>query len=75
MTYREAMTSDRDMLTPAEVGEILGVHQSVISDKARNGTLEFACFRSGNTTKIPRLAFLHWMQYGNAPIIREGGRT
>lgn len=68
MTMAEMAASDRDMLTPAEVAEVLGVHPSTICDKAKNGTLEFACFRSGNTTKIPRLAFLHWMQYGNAPV-------
>lgn len=69
MTYQEAMASDRDMLTPDDIAPILGVHPQAIRLKAERGTLEFPCFRSGNTTKIPRLGFLHWMQYGNAPII------
>jgi excisionase family DNA binding protein len=72
MTYYEAEASDRDMLTPADVAEILGVHPQTISDKAKEGSLEFAAFRSGNTTKIPRLAFLHWLKYGNAPVEVKG---
>lgn len=68
MTYQEAIESDKDMLTPADIAPILGVHPQTINDKAREGTLEFAAFRSGNTTKIPRLAFLRWIQYGNAPV-------
>ncbi len=67
MTYQEAVESDREMLTPADIAPILGVHQQTINDKAREGTLEFAYFRTGNTTKIPRRSFLYWMQYGNAP--------
>lgn len=68
MTYQEALESDRDMLTPQDIAPILGVHPQTISDKAKQGSLEFAAFRSGNTTKIPRLAFLHWMQYGDSPL-------
>ena len=71
MTMAEIIRSDRDMLTPAEIAPILGVHPSMISAKAKEGTLEFASFRSGNTTKIPRKAFLHWMQFGNVPVVLE----
>lgn len=72
MTYQEAQESDKDMLTPQDIAPILGVHPQTISDKAKEGSLEFAYIRSGNTTKIPRLAFLHWMQYGPVTVRKEG---
>ena len=73
MTMAEIVRSDKDMLTPADVAEVLGVHPSYISQKAKEGTLEFASFRSGNSTKSPRKAFLHWMEFGNVPVILETG--
>ena len=69
MTMAEIIQSDREMLTPADIAPILGVHPSTISAKAKEGTLEFASFRSGNTTKIPRKAFIRWMEYGNVPVM------
>lgn len=75
MTMAEIIQSEKDMLTPAEIAPILGVHPSFICAKAKEGTLEFASFRSGDTTKIPREAFIHWMRFGNAPVVMEQRET
>ena len=61
MTLTEMRQSDVPCLRPADVAEVLGCHPYAISLRAKNGTLPFPFFRSGNRTKIPRTAFLAWM--------------
>jgi len=61
MTIDEIRKSDKLLLRPIDVAEALGVHPYTISIKAREGTLEFPFFRSGNRTKIPRVPFLNWI--------------
>lgn len=67
--------SDKTYLVPVDVAEVFGCNPHIIRIKAENGTLEFPYFRSGNRTKIPREAFLAWMdgryenekpRYGNS---------
>lgn len=65
MTIDEIRESDRMMLRPADIAGLLGVHPYTISIKAREGTLEFPYFRSGNRTKIPRVPFLNWLEGRN----------
>lgn len=61
MTLEEIINGDKHLLTPEDVAPVLGVHPYTICVKARNGTLEFPYFRSGNRTKIPRIPFLIWL--------------
>ena len=61
MTAEEIRKSDRDWLLPREVAPVLGCHPYTICVKAKEGTLEFPYFRSGNRTKIPRKPFLQWL--------------
>lgn len=62
MTLEEIRKSDRPLLRPADVAPVLGVHPYAICLKARDGSLEFPYFRSGNRTKIPRVPFLEWLE-------------
>ena len=62
MTMAEIKASDKAMLTPEDVAEVLGVHPYTVSLKAMNGTLEFPFFRSGNRTKIPRIPFIIFVE-------------
>lgn len=58
MTIDEIKACDRALLRPVDIAPILGCHPYEICIKARNGTLEFPFFRSGNRTKIPRIPFI-----------------
>ena len=60
MTLKEIQESDKVMLLPEDIAPVLGVHQQTISDDAKDGTLPFPFYRSGNRTKIPRVGFLKW---------------
>jgi hypothetical protein len=60
MTLAEIKASDKDMLTPADIAPVLGVHAQAINIQAERGQLPFPAFRSGNRTKIPRLGFINW---------------
>lgn len=61
MTIQEALTSEKTMLTSSEAGSLLGMHPQTLNLKAKNGSLPFPYIRSGNRTKIPRLALLRWL--------------
>lgn len=65
MTYDELKNSDKDILTPADISDILQIHPSRIIDYARDHTLPFSCFLSGRRVKIPRAAFINWMEGKN----------
>jgi hypothetical protein len=54
--------STKPMLTPADVAEVLGCHPYAVCLRSKEGTLPFASFRSGCRTKIPREAFLAWIE-------------
>ena len=60
MTLEEMLHSRKDMLTPADVSEVLKMHPQNISYYAKEGSLPFPFIRSGNRTKIPRIGFLKW---------------
>lgn len=61
MTIQEALESEKTMLTSSEAGSLLGMHPQTLNLKAKNGNLPFPYIRSGNRTKIPRLALLRWL--------------
>ena len=60
MTLEEIKQSDKAMLSPKDISEVLGIHPFTISLQAKANALPFPFFRSGNRTKIPREAFLRW---------------
>ena len=61
MTLEDIRDSDKALLTPEDIAPVMGCHPYTICVKAKNGTLEFPYFRSGNRTKIPRIPFLIWL--------------
>ena len=71
MTLEEIKTCDKDFLTPEDVREVLGCMPYTINVQAKQDAskLGFAVSVMGSRIKIPRLAFIHWMTYGNAPVI------
>ena len=73
MTIDEIVRSTKEMLTPADVAEVLGADPYGINRMARENpsALGFAVLVIGNRVKIPRRAFLYWLLYGNAPITPE----
>lgn len=76
MTFQEIQASDKDFLTPEDVREVVGCMPYSINIQAKEDAskLGFPVMMVGTRVKIPRLAFLHWMQYGNAPIsVPEAG--
>lgn len=64
MTVEEIRASTKEMLTPAEVAEVLGCDKYSInvqvSEDIKNGvnSLGFPTIKIGNRVKIPRRAFL-----------------
>lgn len=73
MTLSEIMASDKDFLIPSDVAKVLRCDQYSINLQAKSdpARLGFPVCMMGSTVRIPRLAFLHWMQYGNAPVAPE----
>lgn len=70
MTLHEIESSDKDFLTPEDVREVLGCMPYTINLAAKEAPekLGFAVSVMGTRVRIPRKAFLHWMNYGNAPV-------
>lgn len=70
MTFQEIQASDKDFLTPEDVREVVGCMPYSINIQAKEDAskLGFPVSQIGTRVKIPRLAFIHWMLYGNAPI-------
>ena len=61
MTLEQIRSSEKPVLIPADVAEVLGCNPHAIRIRAAEGTLPFPCVRIGSRTKIPRLGFLRWM--------------
>ena len=63
MTLKEIRESDKEMLTPYDVGEVLGSDPATIREtaKQRPDLIGFRFCFIGTRMKIPREAFLRWM--------------
>ena len=70
MTFQQIKESSKDFLVPSDVAEILGCNPYSINcqAKADPAKLGFPICIMGTNVRIPRLAFIHWVQYGNAAI-------
>lgn len=64
MTLDEIKASDKSVLTPAEVAEVLGCDaQDVrVAARQRPDLLGFNVAVIGTRVKVPRLAFIRWME-------------
>ncbi|MBR3741447.1 MAG: hypothetical protein IKN04_13520 [Clostridia bacterium] len=71
MTFQEIQASSKDFLTPEDVREVVGCMPYSINIQAKEAPekLGFPVCMMGKTVRIPRMAFIHWMLYGNAPIM------
>lgn len=64
MTLEDVRTLKKDTLTPAIVADVLDCDPQYIRIAARQcpERLGFPVARIGNRVKIPRLAFIRWME-------------
>ena len=64
MTLDDLRSMDREFLTPAEVGAVLGCDPQSIRVQAATEPWRLGdpVTRVGNRTKIPRLAFIKFME-------------
>jgi len=64
MTLDDIRKIDREFLTPAQVAEVLGCDPQGIRVWARQRPdgLGFPVCIVGSRTKIPRIAFIRWME-------------
>ena len=62
MTLDEVRKSKKEMLSPNDIAPILGVHPYSINKAKKDGTLEFKATFIGRNLKIPRIAFLKYME-------------
>ena len=71
MTLEQMRESQKDMLTPDDVSEVLGCMAYSINVQAKEDAsmLGFPVCVTGTRVRIPRRAFLHWMMYGYSPVI------
>ena len=70
MTLEQMRKSEKIFLVPEEVAEVLGCKPYSINlqAKADPEKLGFPVCLMGASVRIPRMAFIHWIQYGNAAI-------
>ena len=70
MTLQEIRESDKTFLFPEDIAEVLGCKPYSINLQAKDDPtkLGFAVTLIGTRVRIPRDAFIHWMQYGNSPV-------
>lgn len=66
MTLDEIRNSTKEVLTPAEVAEVLGCDPQYVRVAARQqpDLLGFNVAVIGSRVKIPRRAFLNWLEGG-----------
>ena len=64
MTLQEIRASDKAMLIPAEVSEVLGCNPYSINVQAKEDPrkLGFPICVIGTRVRIPRVAFLKWLE-------------
>ena len=65
MTLQQIRASGKEMLSPADVAQVLGCNPYAINVAAKEdpARLGFPVCMIGNRVKIPRRAFLRWVGY------------
>lgn len=73
MTYEEMLVSDKVFLLTEDVAEVLGCKPYSINVQAQQdpAKLGFPVCVTGSRVRIPRLGFLHWMQYGITRLVPQ----
>ena len=73
MTFSEIEQSEKDFLTPSDVAPVIGCMAYSLNVQAKEdiGKLGFPAALIGTRLLIPRLAFIRWVRYGNAPLSKE----
>lgn len=76
MTYEEMLISDKVFLLTEDVAEVLGCKAYSINAQAQQdpAKLGFPVCVTGSRVRIPRLGFLHWMQYGITRLVPDNSR-
>ena len=71
MRLSEIEACKEEFLTPQDISDVIGCSPQSIRDQAKDNpsALGFATMRIGSKTLIPRMAFLHWIRFGLAPIM------
>ena len=66
MTIAEIRATDKPMLTPADIADLMGSDPQTIRISARQKPelVKFPYTFVGNRMKIPRIGFLNWMEGG-----------
>lgn len=66
MTLDEIRACGKEMLSPADISEVLGSDQETIRVTARQypERIGFPFTFIGNRMKVPRLGFIRWMEGG-----------
>lgn len=74
MTYQEIVASDKVFLLTEDVAEVLGCKAHSINVQAQQdpAKLGFPVCVTGSRVRIPRMGFLHWMQYGITRLVDQG---
>lgn len=62
MTLDEVRELRTDIITPAQAAQVLKCDSAYIRVAAREGVLEFPAVLVGNRVKIPREAFVRYME-------------
>ena len=64
ITLEEIKKLDREMITVSEVASVIGIAPTRISYQAKTDPsfLGFNVVVAGDTVRIPRLAFIAWME-------------
>lgn len=66
MTMNEIKRSAKEMLSPADISEVLGSDQETIRVTAKRypERIGFPFTFIGNRMKVPRVGFIRWMEGG-----------
>ena len=67
MTIEQIRATDKAVLKPADIAEVLGCHPYTVNVRAKNDGLPFPFFLSGSRVKIPRDGFIAWYE-GRMPV-------
>lgn len=73
MTFEQIRKSDKDFLTAEDISEVVGCNKFSIITQAKEDAskLGFPVNVMQTRVRIPRLAFIRWVMYGNAPLAKE----
>ena len=71
MSIAELQECAKEFLVPEDIAPIIGCAPYSINLQAQDDAakLGFPVSITGTRVRIPRRAFLRWLEYGNAPVV------